>query len=261
MIYRKETYKQLIRKSYGFDQEKQNMSLAWKIMDSLYQKNYLQAIDTTEKIPKKIHQIWLGDKQMPEIYLKYMESWKKFHPTWEYKLWTDEDTKSIEILKRETFDNAQNQGMRSDILRYEILRQFGGMYVDTDFECLRAFDDLLYLDFITGIGYDSKLQLYIGLLASVPNHCIMNKSINLSAPFYTGQKGSRIMNVTGVNHFTKCFLSCVTKETKGVVAFPMDFFYPFPNNMRRQANPYKYINACSYAIHHWGISWSKKGLK
>ena len=39
--------------------------------------------------------------------------------------------------KRDVFERAINPGMKSDIFRYEILKQIGGLYVDTDFECLK----------------------------------------------------------------------------------------------------------------------------
>mgnify|MGYP001400234872 CR=1 FL=1 len=257
MIYTKETYNQLIQLSYGYNLSVQNKSPEWKLMRDLYEKNYIQNTDTTERIPKIIHQIWLGEKPIPKAYLKYMASWKAFHPTWEYKLWTDKDVNDIEIVRRDIFDHANNAGMKSDILRYEILRQIGGLYVDTDFECFKPFDDLLHLAFFTGIGYDVKLQLYIGLLGSVPQHCIMNKCSYTLDTLYDGHKASTIMNVTGVSHFTKCFISGVSKGSEGVVAFPMAYFYPFPNNTKTTENHYRYRRNCSYAIHHWGISWIK----
>ena len=34
------------------------------------------------------------------------------------------------------FSQASNWGMKSDIFRYEILMKYGGVYIDTDYECL-----------------------------------------------------------------------------------------------------------------------------
>jgi mannosyltransferase OCH1-like enzyme len=147
--------------------------------------------------------------------------------------------------------------MKSDILRYEILNKYGGLYVDTDFECLKSFDDLLHLNFFTGVGYDTVMQLYIGLIACIPEHpiiknCVMNMSTN-----YSGTKGSVICNETGANYFTKQFMRGVNEDSSKVVAFPTDYFYPYPNNIRGEDDPYKYITENTYAIHHWAVSWSK----
>lgn len=259
MKYLNPTYDEMIKKSYAFDYMAQH-SKEWIKVRELYEQNYVNTTDVVPNIPKKIHQIWLGSP-LPDKYKMYTKSWVKKHPDWEYKLWTDKDASSIHIEKREIFDKATNQGMKSDILRYEILRQFGGLYVDTDFECLKPFDDLLYLDFFTGIGYDSLLQLYIGLIASVPHHIILDNTLSEIKSDYTGNKGSVIMNTTGANIFTKAFVESVRNNTTGVVAFPPDFFYPFPNNVRKTDYPYQYVQECSYAIHHWAVSWSKAKIK
>jgi hypothetical protein len=217
-------------------------------------KNYHQN-NSEQRIPKKIHQIWLGGK-LPEEFKKFTYTWSKFHPTWEYKMWTDADVDKIEITSRKYFQQSINPAMRSDILRYEILRQFGGLYVDTDFECLKPFDDLLYLDFFTGIGYDGVLQLYNGLIASIPNHPVMNDCAHITTP-YRGDKGSIAIEDTGANHFTRCFL----KHAKGnMVAFPMDFFYPYPNNLKGEGDRYSYVSENTYAIHHWAVSWARENL-
>lgn len=221
---------------------------------TLYDNNYVND-DSGAKVPKKIHQIWLGGR-IPEKYKRLSESWRRFHPDWEYRLWTDKDVEEFGLKNKDLFNTAKNNGQRSDILRYEILNRFGGIYVDTDFECLRPFDDLLYLDFFTGISYDAKMVLYIGIIASVPGHPIMTSCIDFMGA-YNGNSANMIMDVTGPYYFTRCFFNSVDKNTKGVVAFPMDFFYPLPNYLRNTNRPYDYVKDFSYAIHHWAVTWLK----
>jgi mannosyltransferase OCH1-like enzyme len=229
-------------------------SPTWDIVSDLFAINYTEATNTEPRIPKIIHQIWLGG-EVPTKYKRYMDSWKKFNPTWDYKLWTDKDVNDIFITKRSIFDACQNQGMRSDILRYEILRQFGGIYVDTDFECIRPFDDLMYLKFFTGIAYGDVFVLYVGLIAIVPNHPIINACVNdLDTP-YRGHGGMEVMSATGPYYFSKCFLETIDTDTEGVVVFPTSFFYPLPNTCRGISNPKRYIQESSYAIHYFDTSW------
>ena len=47
------------------------------------------------QIPKKIHQIWLGEKSIPKICKKWMNSWKDLNPQWEYKLWDEQNIKEL----------------------------------------------------------------------------------------------------------------------------------------------------------------------
>ena len=256
MKYTGESYEQLIQKSYSYAREAQS-SDEWKILRALYSNNYLRSEDITPYIPKRIHQIWLGSP-VPDKYKRFMDSWQKFNPTWEYKLWTDSNI-DIPLKRQRAFEQVPNQGMRSDILRYEILHQLGGLYIDTDFECLRSFDDLLYLDFFTGIAYDSSCCLYNGLIACTPKHPIMaacRDNLSLPVRIMSRVKSSVIMQLTGPYFFTRQFFSYCTPLTGKVVAFPMDYFYPLPNNVRTTKDPYSYIKPCSYAIHHWDVSWT-----
>jgi mannosyltransferase OCH1-like enzyme len=248
-----ETFDALVRKSAAYSEEEQK-SFAWGTVRNLYERYYLYCAGGEGRIPKRIHQIWLGGK-LPEKYKRHTATWKQYHPTWKYKLWTDRDIEDFGLRNKTLFNHAKNNGQRSDIFRYEILNRYGGIYVDTDFECLKPFDDLLYLDFFTGISWDTKLVLYIGLIASVPEHPILKQCIE-SMSAYDGHDANMVMNTTGPYYFTRCFLNAVN-ETKGVVAFPMDFFYPLPNYLRSTKTPYIYVKDFSYAIHHWAVTWIK----
>lgn len=256
MKYTEEEYDSMIQRSYGYIANEQG-SVAWNKVKFLYQKNYVFCNDTAEHIPRKIHQIWLGGR-VPEKYREFMDSWQRFNPSYEYKLWTDKEAKDINMSKRNIFESCKNNGMKSDLLRYEILRQEGGIYVDTDFECLKPFDDLLYLKFFTGISYDAKMVLYIGIIGSTLGHGITTLCADLVNTSYGGNDAMTIMDLTGPYYFTRCFLRATIDDTDGVVAFPMDFFYPLPNNLRGINNPYQFVRPCSYAIHHWEVSWQIK---
>ena len=40
-------------------------------------------------IPRILHQIWLGGSPIPEEFLEFSAGWRRHHPHWEYRLWTD----------------------------------------------------------------------------------------------------------------------------------------------------------------------------
>lgn len=247
----------LVSKSYAYNAQVLKDSVNWALLRKLYMDNFVNNSKKGQKIPKIIHQIWLGG-ELPAKYKVYCNSWKIKHPDWQYKLWTDDDVKNIFITRKNLYDSATNLGMKSDILRYEILKQYGGLYVDTDFECIKNIEYLSYLDLYAGVGYDTHPQLYIGLIASVPNHPIIQNAINACGPIYTGNKGSHIMNITGANVFTDAFIDHAKDHANGIVAFPTPYFYPYPNNVRGIGNPYSFVVAQTYAIHHWAVSWIKK---
>ena len=93
-------------------------------------KRYLSSQNNSKEnktfIPKKIHQIWLGKKRVPSKSIKWMRSWKKFNPDWEYKLWDEENIKELKVSEFNVYSKEINPGYRSDILRYIILNKFCG---------------------------------------------------------------------------------------------------------------------------------------
>jgi mannosyltransferase OCH1-like enzyme len=94
------------------------------------------------EIPKIIHQIWIGPKTPPT---KLMDTWKNKHEGFEYIKWTEE-----EMQKRGFVSKLQNRihemkefAGKADILRWEILYKYGGIYIDADSFCLEPLTDLI----------------------------------------------------------------------------------------------------------------------
>lgn len=96
-------------------------------------------MEKSSKIPRLLHQVWLGDQSKRPV--AWMDTWKAKHPEWEYKLWTDTDF--IDSPYTPLIDNCPTFAGKSDIIRYLLLYEYGGVYVDADSECLEPLDDLL----------------------------------------------------------------------------------------------------------------------
>lgn len=232
----------------------------WDRLEKLYQDNYLAAPPADKlRIPKIIHQIWLGSP-LPEEYLALQDSWKKFHPDWEYHLWTDENIKDLSLINREIFEKTKNLGAKADILRYEILYQFGGLYVDTDFECLKPFDDIHYLaDFYAGLLASHQPCIMNSLIGSSSNNAIIKEIIGRINAASQENNPDEIFAATGPLYFTRCFFEAVPTTAEKCLIFPASFFYPSPNYNSGLAHEIqkKYLKDESYAIHYWHISWTK----
>jgi FkbM family methyltransferase len=249
------------KSSYCYNEEKYTTEQPkWELLKALYQKNFIETNDRDYRVlPRKIHQIWLGGDPLP-FHKKLAESWQKFNPDWEYKLWTDADVDSI-LPDRTMYDSMTNFGHKSDLLRYYILCQHGGLYIDTDFECLKSFDDFTYLNFLMGVGYPSKVEFYNALIACTPGHPIL---INMIQSITTiGSGGARSVFATTGNYlFTEKFFEVVTQPVDGVLIMPTDYFYPYSNKPGFEIKSgRKYIKPCSYAIHYWELLWIKAHRK
>lgn len=231
------------------------------LFKDLYEKNSFKKITPSEnlKIPKIVHQIWIG-KAVPEKFKLFQESWKKYHPDWEYKLWIYQDVDDFHFYNEDLIKESRNPGEISDIMRYEILYRFGGLYVDFDFECLRPHDELHKMyDFYIGIQpLDTEfVQLGIGLIGSIPGHPILRHAIvSMRSSWNHLDYEHNPPKRTGPIFFTKSFFASAGKEGTVDIAFPVDYFYPL--GCKEFLFDYeKWEAQGSFGIHHWASSWMK----
>jgi inositol phosphorylceramide mannosyltransferase catalytic subunit len=162
---------------------------------------------------------------------------------------------------------VENLGAKSDIFRLEILIKYGGIYADTDFECLRNFDQICRMtDFFAGLVYDKKPVLANGLIGSSVGNGILTSYVKDLGKMIRNMKSGKlttekIMNMTGPYKFTEKYLGWIKEHKSGSIPFPVTFFYCFPNNERYMRDDKQivrsYIRNESYAIHYWSTSWVK----
>lgn len=223
----------------------------------LKQKKYSQK----PRIPKIIHQIWVGPKTPPRHFKKWQASLLQLHPDWEYKLWTDKEVAELSMINQRYYDEETNYGAKADILRLEILNQFGGLYVDIDFECLKPFDLLHHIcDFYIGffqVNYLRKsARINNGLFASTQGHPIIKiliEEIGKNRDQYTDLSNwSGILARNGPDFVTKVLHNYLPKLKGANVVLPSNYFYPWsgtPKNLQLHTQPE------TIAIHYYTSSW------
>lgn len=95
-------------------------------------------------VPKIIHQTW-KNHEIPEHWKISQEEWKRLHPGWVYKLWTDEDNRNLIKNKYSWFlpiyDAYPHVIQRVDVARYFILYEYGGVYSDLDIYPIKPIDE------------------------------------------------------------------------------------------------------------------------
>jgi len=112
-------------------------------------------------IPKIIHQVWVGPKPMSDLMKECVNSWKEKHPDWQHILWDNDKIEGFDFPEKHLLKLRINYGMQSDIIRLAVLREYGGVYADTDMRCIKSFDGLIHLPnhdgFIGKDPYDNNL--------------------------------------------------------------------------------------------------------
>jgi mannosyltransferase OCH1-like enzyme len=228
----------------------------WDFLKKLYEKNNF---GNEEKIPKIIHQIWLGS-ELPEKYKSLTKTWIDIHNGWEYKLWTDKDLSEFG-LDNENFKNIKNLGTKSDIFRYHIIFKYGGIYADTDFLCLKSFDGLLNYGFFGCGGVHNEKNepvIFNGLFGSSPNNPILEKCINsINDNVYHTKNFEDIMKMSGPYYLSDVFFD-VTNINSDSIILPLSFCYPLPAVYRHgNYDLNKWIREESLCVHLWEQSWQK----
>lgn len=255
---------------------------------SLYDRNNLKqlAVQKECKIPKIIHHIWLGS-ELREKDQELYQSWRTNNEDWTFIFWTDNtknyakgdiiissfeelehilathvheplhivvDIKNLIFENRVYLDQSNNYGEKSDILRYEIVYRFGGVYVDCDFECYKELALLHHMyDFYTGLQPldTNRVQLGCALFGAIPNHpilrsCVENIKYNRHIP--------QIVAKTGPIFFTREFYRVAGRTTLKDIAFPASYFYPCGYEERYKPKSL-WCKVESFATHHWAGSW------
>lgn len=123
-------------------------------------------------IPKIIHAIWFSGDPMPKLYLKCLESWKKYAPDYEIKIWNMETYKPDQCLFFEQAIEHGNWAFASDYARADLLFRYGGIYMDLDVEMLRSIDDLLYNDAYMSFESLDRIECGSGMGAR-PGHPVI----------------------------------------------------------------------------------------
>lgn len=233
-----------------------------------YEKNHFLKIlkskaQNFQGIPKIIHQIWIGPHKIPDKCLPFMQSWIKYHPDWEYKLWTNKDLESFSPITERAITNARNIGSKVDIFKYEILYKFGGIYVDADFECIKPFDIIAENShFFAGIY--SQNMIGNGIIGSTKNHPLLKQILNfikdrqrLAFKNPLTQTGPKLFSI-----HTQIYLH---KNPESLIAiYPVSFFHPYPivdrhkywkKNYSIESLRSFYEKPETFVIHYWANSW------
>jgi mannosyltransferase OCH1-like enzyme len=196
---------------------------------------FWSAIASPVLIPRIFHQVWVGPDPLPEQFTHYQQTWLDHNPGWELRLWTEGNLPE-ELRRREVYERLRSPVERCDILRLELPWRFGGVYVDTDFECLRSIEPLIdEVDFFVGDIKPGRVNHAI--MGAVAGHPILDRALDEIRPreFYGYDK-----EATGPLFFDR-----LLKDFPDAKVFEKKIFYAKGEVARQHG----------YALHHDANSW------
>lgn len=205
-------------------------------------------------IPKIIHYCWFGGKPKPDGVLKCIESWRRCCPDYEIKEWNEGNFNVNTLTYTSEAYNSGKWAFVSDVARLHALINQGGIYLDTDVELLRSFDNIL--DNNAFVGFEGSRFIATAVIGSVPGNPIMIEFFKLydnlrfvnaeNAPDLT----TNVIRLTNLLTEKGLVLDGSVQHLKDMVVYPTDYF-----------SPYDYIDGTlketdnTVAIHWYSISW------
>lgn len=156
------------------DENKQNII---NYIKNLYKKH-------PQKIPKIIHQVWIGPKKRPDMWLNTFRKFVKNNPEWTYMLWDDNSINNFEMINKNAYINENSYNGKSDILRYELLYRYGGIYIDADSILINNKNLIDLINNTNNLGFFSAKEekhrnvLATGVVGSSKNNLICLYIIN-----------------------------------------------------------------------------------
>lgn len=244
------------------------------------------------RIPRVLNFIWVGPKAFPEDSIPNLLAWKELHPEWKMRFWTDSKERAcpIEGMEKHLVDELNflflkpymsrttNYGEKADIIRYEVIFQQGGVYVDHDVMPYRAFDTLNgAFDFYVGLenphtnpGMGTKVFPCNCLFGARAFHPILKQTIeNIIECWdrverqYPGndprEAKNRVLNRT-FNSFTLATKKCLNMYGNSDMVLPSSFFFAykiFPKNTRDLLKSHGLV----FARHDFASVWTNNAKK
>ncbi len=215
-------------------------------------------------IPKFIHYCWLSNDPVPVEMQKYISTWKKHLPDYEFVKWDfTRFNENSSIWVKEAFENKK-YAFAADYIRLYALYTFGGIYMDMDVEVIKTFDSLLDNKYFVCFENNSHSQVLEMATLGVEKGCwwvkilldyyenrhfIMDdgnydlKALPMVVKDVFLQKGISLHPVCGIQDYN-------VGDKNTIYVLPYYFFSPKSYSTEKIESTLD-----TYSVHHFASSW------
>ena len=191
-------------------------------------------------IPKVIHYVWVGDSPLTPLAQKCLKSWQEHLPDYEFRFWNENNIPmDNEFVK--TMYERKRWAFVADYVRFWALQNEGGIYLDTDTEVLKPFDDLLTHSAFFGQTKDGMTAA--GVIGAVPSHPVISKILSVYEDYFSvPEERTSPQIVTSV---------LAENSFPDVSVYDYRYFNPCDDGEKCTSEKL----ALAYTNNHWAESW------
>lgn len=215
-------------------------------------------------IPKIIHYCWLSDDPMPPELIKCVDTWHKHLKGYQFIKWDfSVFPKGKSIWVDQAFEKKK-YAFAADYIRLYALYHYGGIYLDSDVEVLKSFDDFLDLNDMVCYENSPRKGLEVAAIGVSKNR----KWVKQCLDYYSNRVfdlGNGMLDTTVMPEVVRDILirqnwdfqnvdrindALKVDSSKRIAVFPHEFFSP-----KSYESGELIITNNTYSIHHFAASW------
>ena len=165
----------------------------------------------SHSVEKNIHFIWIGSI-VPDKYITNIKTYINNNSSYKIYLWVSHDIiienvtvkniSELDIINKKEYSKASHYGSKGDILGYEIIYNFGGIYCDVDSISMKEFDANFEKDIVSYI-YPAWCNLTAGFFCFSKKNPFLLYCIKCLP--YVMKFNLPHSLLTGPTFFTTCF--------------------------------------------------------
>ena len=188
----------------------------------------------------------------------------ELHPGWEYKFWTEKNRPRL--FNEAAYHKFSKLAFKADLIRYEVLLKYGGVYVDTDYLFLKNIEPCMQKDLLLIEEFERPAKQLITncLMGATPNHPLMQyivmKIPEMMMEYERLRQNGMGQHAAGLIAIGPTYIDNCVQDIMGYrPSYPAKFFCPFRQKEAKEAQFKEFPEA--YGIHLWNYNQGSECLK
>lgn len=197
-----------------------------------------------------IHYFWFGEKEKSDLIKKCIHSWYKVLDDYQIIEWNESNFDVFQNKYCKTAYKNKKYAFVSDYARLKVLKEYGGIYLDTDMLVIKRLDNFLKSKFFIGFMFDCTLSA--SPIGAEKNNIIISELLNKYNDYTNfAAPNNNLFTEFFLNKYSELLLNNTYQELEGggVNIYPKECFCMPTHN-----------KSMGYAVHYFNNSWREKRL-